>query len=338
MLTVLRSTAPAPVSTWCKLATGRMAIKHLIDRYQPDFVMMPSYVPEGVIIPFTASKVPVIFYKLTRALTCDLADLAAKLPKNKRTIVVSVRYCGLIQPMDDMVAIVHQAGGIMLDDRAHVVPFTESEGDADVVLYSFNKFLPVADGAFMRSWRADLDVSIKVEGVLPHEAVAHYREHMACNKQLSNTKSLAEAEAFALTSKGFYESYYRHIRHDFAPRRPTEMSTRIEEQTDFNGMFISRLHNARALANQISTRFWVNNSLAQFAFPIRCHGRREAMMDALLRAGVFPSTLVDLWNHIPDETFIHERDFIHDHLLLPIHEQVTLPDLSVMAEVLSRFA
>src|SRR5690349_19162892 len=62
----------SPVASLCRLATGRSALFHLTKRLPAGHVravLMPCYVPEGVIQPFTAAGFERVFYRLRADLT-----------------------------------------------------------------------------------------------------------------------------------------------------------------------------------------------------------------------------------------------------------------------------
>ena len=83
MLTVLRSAHTRSFLSGCRAATGRSLLLHLARRLNPGAVFMPCFVPEGVIKPFLAAGVDVIFYRLTPQLYPDIEHLRELLPKSK---------------------------------------------------------------------------------------------------------------------------------------------------------------------------------------------------------------------------------------------------------------
>src|SRR5579863_7629745 len=103
----------------CRVATGRSAIRHLIDLARPAHALMPAYVAEGVIAPFLNANVPVEFYRLREDLTPDIADLRLQLDRHgSRTIVVLIHYFGYPSPVAPVRREVDAAGGLLLEDCA----------------------------------------------------------------------------------------------------------------------------------------------------------------------------------------------------------------------------
>src|SRR5512143_1493344 len=121
MLTVLRHSAEPAFTSGCRVATGRSAILHLVRRYDPEYVFMPCYVPDGIIHPVQKAGRRIVFYKLTRGLRPDLGDLAQKLAVSKsiRPLVIGIEYFGLPLNCLSLKKIAEYHSGVVLADCAH---------------------------------------------------------------------------------------------------------------------------------------------------------------------------------------------------------------------------
>mgnify|MGYP001576704093 CR=1 FL=1 len=180
MLTCLRHSQRNWTSE-CRVATGRSAINHLIHIAMPKAVLMPAYVPEGVIIPFQRLKVPIKFYKLREDLRPDLDHLQKLIAKGD--MVVVIHYFGYLTETGALREIISNANGLLFEDCVHAA-FAKAP-DADVALWSMNKFLPVVDGAIMRSRRRSIDVSCRDFPPLPPLVMAAYHKHLDLNARLA---------------------------------------------------------------------------------------------------------------------------------------------------------
>ncbi|HVM96588.1 MAG TPA: hypothetical protein VMT89_09375 [Candidatus Acidoferrales bacterium] len=323
----------------CRVATGRSAILHMARRWNPEHVFIPCFVPEGVIRPFQAAGTKIVFYKLTEELLPDLHDLFEKMrtQKGERPVIVDIHYFGM-ESWRDLTPLAHEFGGIVLSDYAQAMVGAYST--ADVVLYSLNKFLPVTDGAILASRNPALDVSLDHTALqeLPYDITRAYHDHLEANAAIA--RAPVETVPFeALRSERAYNRYYEFIDKFMEPPMAQSAASRaIEAASDIELMSVSRGIRSRILCQKLRAPFLVRQQeTAQFAFPVRCHGYRDEMIDALSQIDVLPGTLRERWNHIPVAGYEIEAAFIDDHLLLPIGETVSVDKLNEMAAVINAF-
>lgn len=343
MLTVLRYPTTSPFTSACRVATGRSAILHMARRWNPSHVFIPCYVPEGVLNPFLQTPTTIVFYKLKNNLHYDSGDVMLKLTENmndlERPVIIGIQYFGFGIEMWPLAELAHQHGGIMFADCAHSL-ITGNASAADVVLHSLNKFLPVPDGAIMASRRADLDLSVEENALpsLPRTVIDAYRAHMKENWNISVAPTGMDIGEMLHASENAYEIYYRSINANMELMAQSSESRALEAETDFQAMAEARWAKSHILREHLNPALFVRDENAQFAFPIRCHGNREEMSEALMGIGVVASALKEKWDHIPVDGFDFEAEFIDDHLLLPIGEDVGVEMLLAMANTLNKFA
>jgi len=339
MLTTLRHTVSTPIKSALRVATGRSAVLHLARLWNPEKVFMPCFVPEGIIRPFAKHTKGIIFYRLDEQLRPDLDYLQTAMSANKseRPLIVEIRYFGWGGHSSELKDIAKYSGGLVFTDCAHCL--TADERYADVTLTSLNKFLPVADGATLASYRDDLDVSVADSerlGPLPADALNAYMVHLGCNKIIDLTGPEEDISAVLQKSEDAYNEYYRHISEDMELRAQSAHSRAVEATAQIEIMQMFRWAQSKILTETINAASIVRDATCEFAFPIRCRGRREEIARQLLRIGVIPGSLTDRWDHVPSEGFDVEREFIHDHLLLPIG-QTEIHMLNAMANIVDRW-
>jgi perosamine synthetase len=346
----LHETFPS-FSSSCRVATGRSAIRHLIDVVRPPQALMPSYVAEGVLQPFLAAKVSVIFYRLNEDLTPDIGDLRAQLARSaSRAMVVLIHYFGYPCPVEPVRREVDSRDGLLLEDCALALGGSTEENkplgeSADFVLYSLNKFLPVTDGAILLSRREEFDVSLD-EGQLaplPRKVRVAYKRHLALNAELARCVQAGRAVALVTESGEAYEEFYTVISKDLQPHAQSTNSRRIESATDYVEMRRRRRANAAVAHHGLADIPLVRLLHADlppgampFAFPIRVAKQsRHSILKSLVTSGVMPSTLIDKWNFLPlDKTrvYANEQAFIDEHLLLPIAEDISTSQIAAMVD------
>lgn len=342
MRTVLRRVDPTLWTSELRSATGRSAIKHLL-RLLPEYprVVMPCYVPEGVIDPVTSSGRCRFFYKLKPDLTPDIDDLRECLEEGTtRCFVVVIHYFGLQIKMNDIKALCEDYDALLLEDCAHAL-WAHAE-HADFALWSLNKFMPVTDGAILRSRGVDVGADIHVE--LPHWVRGYYREHLRLNAQIARETDQHRAAELMEASEGSYELYYSCIidctlYRQSAESRMIEAQWGIERDRQLRCDNLARLHLAVPKEFKLEREFRSETPL--FAYPIVCRDvARTAVAMELAKAGVIASTLVSRWDHVPayvNGWFATERYFIDNHLLLPVGDNLTTEEARRIGDVLESF-
>jgi hypothetical protein len=335
MLTVLRHNQRC-WSSECNVATGRSAIKLLIDRSHPKSVLMPCYVPEGVINPFQVAGVPIKFYKLRDDLRPDLDHISKLICKG--SMVVAIHYFGYLTETGALREMVSQADGILFEDCAHAL-FAKAD-DADVALWSYNKFLPVVDGAILRSRRHNINVSplYPMPQIFPQRILTAYHQHLELNSRLSRVQP-EQAEDLLKESTFAYEAYYSQIK-DLTLYQQSDESRCVIANTNLKWIENSRTMRAFDYFQEIPDcfRFRGVSPKAPFAYPIvvRHPINCEDVYQRLLKVGVLAARLIDKWDHIPkgDERFLAEHIFMDQHLLLPVGEEVTYDDVKRIGKCL----
>jgi dTDP-4-amino-4,6-dideoxygalactose transaminase len=362
MLTLLRNNRERPelgsskggweafqpkASSACTLATGRSTLRLLANRLNPDVVLMPSYVAEGVLRPFLAEHVRIKFYRLDEDLSPNLEDVGSILGQTTgKALVILIHYFGYIFPAETLGEMIRARGGFLLEDCAQALLSRAPDGQpfpvyGDFVLYSLNKFLPVTDGALLLSRRPETSVALEEAELEPLNSLAYdaYAEHLSLNAALLATQDPTEARKLIAASGRAYEDYYQIICSDMGPKHRGHHSILVEELTDFVAMATRRHANAALLHDALAAdpavhlmqpRLLPNTS--PFCVPVRVRAeRRDAFCDALLQAGILASTQIDKWNFLPEnelQRFTVETMFMAEHLLLPVSEFLDADDMS----------
>ena len=339
MLTVLRYPyGYRTIKSAARMATGRSAILHFMRRWNPSHVYMPAYVPEGVIKPCQAHGAEVVFYRLQQDLDIDLADLETCLKKHggERPVIVSIYYFGF-SVSKDLRALADKYGAIIMGDRAH--GSWDHIASDDVVLFSYNKMIPVTDGALIATTRDDLDLSVGPLPKFSEKAAEFYRQHLAANTAIGHASDKLIVSAAVDTSAMAYDLYYDIISKDMEPAEPTSESEALIAETIWAFWVVERAKRSGVLNSILDPSLIVRDAPAMMAYPIRCNQQRDDMIEALFHVGVLPHVQRDLWDHLPnDDRFRFEREFLEDHLLLPIEVRIGLSDLESMARAVNKFA
>lgn len=331
MLTVLRHTRSLPLpahTSQLRTWTGRSALAHLANVARPSAVMMPCYVPEGVIDPFRRYGRVIQFYRLNAdRLTPDLADIEKCLKRFLPPVmVVVIHYFGYAVDTAPIRALCDAHEATLLEDCAHAL--FEPAPRADYVLYSLNKFLPVTDGAILLSRRAD--VSIRSQPPVPVDTMLAYRRHMEAIETVATGTDPERWPLDMVLAGEQYGRYYTDIAGDLTPRAQSAYSWAVEHAANYDQMRSQRLVNAVTVWAELGGwRPGVND--VPFAAPIQVENV-DRVRASLMSAGIIPERLAHRWDHVPnsDPQFAVERRFIDSHLLLPIGEMIHESDVAEM--------
>jgi hypothetical protein len=346
MLTVLRHNSERMPLTNCRLATARSCFALLADRYKPDVVLMPALAPQGLIEPFRRARFgafrwrssQISFYRLNENLTPDITSLGEELwnAGANRPLVVVIPYCGYDTPLADAAEVVHDACGLLLADCAQaLVGPSAFAREADVVVYSIDKFLPTIGGGIMISRHPAADIWLKTTNVrpMPIKAQIAYARHIDANTRVSHAKNSDGVAKHLADSAKAYDEYYKIITADMSPRlMPAETFDRYND-CSFSALAANRIARANAWPYDLNRFLW-REGTPTFALPIKTFGRRQEVFEALVGVGVIPSQWSEKWNRPDPIRFPVEANFMNDHFLLPINGEVTPDDVRVMANVL----
>ena len=238
--------------TW----TGRSAIAHLmklLDILPGNGVLMPAYIAEGVIQPFLNKGIHPLFYQLDEKLRPDLDDLDALVKEHgeKIKLMILVHPMGYPVKVEPIRACFKGLNVHLLEDCALAMFSTHEDGTVlggigDSALFSFNKFLPVLDGALLISNKKDLPLQkdVHYEGSVS-AAMDAYFQHLLCNYRLGFAASSEEAASLSRESAQAYDSYYEEINKDLRLREMSLGSKAIFQGLDFEDLAGKRKRNAR---------------------------------------------------------------------------------------------
>lgn len=134
-------------------------------------VVLPAYIPSGLLEPIKEAGYSPRFYRITKSLRTDLGDVEAQIDTDTLALL-SVNYFGFPQPDHDaLVGLAADYGIPLIEDNAHSALSMTPEGTilgtrGDIGFTSFRKTLPVPDGSILYVWRDDI-----VDGPYPRSGI-----------------------------------------------------------------------------------------------------------------------------------------------------------------------
>lgn len=135
---------------------GKTALRDVLDCVgceREHNVLLPAYVPDGVVEPIRESGAEPRFYPIDTDLSADVGAVRAAID-DRTAVVVSVNYFGFPQAeLDELREIADEHGAILVDDNAHSA--LSRRGDrllgtfGHVGITSLRKLFPVPNGALL---------------------------------------------------------------------------------------------------------------------------------------------------------------------------------------------
>lgn len=336
MLTVLRYARDSEPLSARTLATGRQCLALARQRYDAEFAIVPSFAPQGVMLPLIRCRDGLGVYDLTDDLSPDTAQIEGLLRSwcGRRIFVVVIHYCGYKIDTDRIAELCHDFRAVLVEDCAHALVGPASAPEhADLWFYSFNKFLPVTDGATINSRRLDIDLGLngaEPPPALRVEALAAYNSHLECNRRVAQAADQKIAAAWGERSALEYNRYYEMVGDELEPHSMTERSAALAANCSKVTLGMFRGANARMLREKLPPSMLWRDDEPSMCFPIRCNGKRDEIAAALIDHGVQAGMFFDKWRGL-------QCEFAQDHLLLPLGTGVTDGEVNLMANVLSEF-
>ena len=134
--------------------SGREALVALFEALQlgaDDVVLLPAYVPEGLVAPCRSRGIGVRLYPVDRELDPDWEALGQFAAESRPKLAVLIHYFGVPRDAARFAAACRPCGAQILEDLAHaqVLPESPLGASADYVLHSLPKVVGVPDGAIL---------------------------------------------------------------------------------------------------------------------------------------------------------------------------------------------
>lgn len=181
----VRSVLEARTPGTCEYyAAGKMALRDALDLLareatgEKETVLLPAFVPSGVLEPIRAAGYTPIFYPITPSLRPVTEAVERELDRNSLALL-TVNYFGFPQPAHDQLRrLADEVGATVIEDNAHAALSETPDGRllgtrSDVGFTSFRKTMPVPDGGALF-----VQTSTGEHGAFPRAGV-HQRVTMA---------------------------------------------------------------------------------------------------------------------------------------------------------------
>ncbi len=332
-------------------ATGRSLINNLINKLgisKVDSVLLPAYVPEGLLHPLIRNHINILYYKLDQQLFPDLDHLSDLISSNNR-----IKLCFVIHPMgfeapiSEISSLLKINDIFLVEDCAQGLFSKYNNGgffgeEGTFSLFSLNKFLPICDGAFLLS---DLDI-MKPKNHLSSKtlekgALDAYHKHLNNNRIIRDSIYQNDVKELIKQSSNAYDQYYTFIDTDLSIYRISNQSIKTLSCFDIDSLIENRRNNVIVLYEKLNSRLFqflypkYNENIIPMAIPVIVNEKRQKVIEELMCRNILPSIQDNKWNvsfiRKNKDHFIFENDFIERHLLIPIAEHFTKDEMLYLA-------
>lgn len=344
-----------PSNTPCSVhyfASGREALFALISSL-PNFnptskptVLLPAFLPEGIIYPFKRSGWCIQFYNLDplgNPLWEDFPEETAV------TIAILIHLFGIPRDSQRFKALLSDKT-IFIEDFAHnhIAPKGELNWIGDIALFSFPKLLGLPDGAAL-ALKSNQGWSLKIgrKGSFLHLAYVCLRFNALLLDTIHN-KSPFPIFKRLLKKIAVYNlvlSYRILQRYCHRPHQISRLSKYLLRHTDHQKIVEQRKSLFKIYTTQLSNSF-INPTCRHSSLPLATIGYplivkdRSGFLNYLEQHQIRATVFRDGWDFIPKDQmpyFQSSQQLLHQHVLLPLHQKLSVSDIKRICKVINQF-
>ncbi len=320
-----------------------------------DTVLMPDYHNTNEVAAVRASGATVRFYRIGRNLEPDLEDLGRLVKSSNARALFAIHYFGWPQPVKELLALCEAHGMFLFEDCALAL-LSETLGRplgsfGKYATYCLYKTLPVPNGGVLVQNGPRLRSLDRLEltpcgaPTLLGRTLELLLERLRDNSYLTGQVAFAVKRALGWALRALRVDRVPFGDIGFDPSRVdvamSPLSFRLLEGFDYDAIRQRRQENFLMLRERLdgaATLFprEVQAGMCPTIFPMLVPDKVAAAR-ALRERGI---AAMEFWNFGDPETRGKEfadAQFLHDHVLeLPIHQDITPPQVEYMAEQVLR--
>lgn len=296
-------------------------------------ILIPAYVPEGIIAPVRRCGFEPVLYPVSRQLAPSWPHVEDLLAQRPIGLAVLIHYFGIAQPVERFHDLCRRHGVPVVEDMAHVM---HSESDSlgrtgEFVLYSLPKMLGVPDGAPLVIRKPDFDPE-RLAFRQDSRHILYLTKQLARLGSSTLYRKLAGSTARRLMRRfvpwrvrNFADAYDTLMAYFENPNPMSAVSRFLLKRTDWRKVIEHRVALARRYHEKLDhgafERLPGTGSLshAMFGFPVLV-GDREGLVGHLDRHDIRGVYLEDRWDFFPQAgREVHQEAIwtMQHHFLFP---------------------
>lgn len=332
------------------MSTGRCALRTIAAALQRrgSAVLLPAFICQSVIDPFSEAGVPVEFYPIDTSMQIDLPAMAKTLRANPDAALLFVNYFGF-PPRATQLRMLRQEARqrLVIEDCSHG-SWIESEKPAvgavgNVVLSSLRKYLPLPDGC------AFLDRSGIVKPQLDGSAPSYVAQrHVGAQLKHVYLRETAPDATMESTYLKLFSEAERSIEASRKSHRISPVAKRLLRGLDRRQFMTRRRANFRALLQALSADRRLRAHLeplitslpagvSPLALPIRVKGagRRDRLRSSLAGQRLFCAVHWPAPASVDPVRFPEAVTLSSEILSLPVDQRHGPPEMKEIARRLA---
>jgi dTDP-4-amino-4,6-dideoxygalactose transaminase len=283
-------------------------------------------VPEGIIAPFLKTGCQVLFYPLDENLDPQYPAFDELLRRERPALAVFIHYFGLRKDVTRFTDLCHQCGTMVVEDMAHILrsKAADMNSEADFVLHSLTKMLPVPDGAVLEMKPKYATLQLQFRRDLRHSIYLTFRigELVLCTVR----HSIGGRRAWKMLSVLYYllPSYRVLMSYFTRPHRMSALSRYQLRRLAVSEMVSHRCHLEQLYEQGLSPKLFgrfvehgSNGEHCKMGFPVRV-ADRSSLCRWLLRHNIQGVFFQSRWDFAPElPEFSTAKQLMREHFLFP---------------------
>ena len=327
-----------------------LSVARAIGEGPSNSVLLPAYVPEGLIEPFKLLGWTLVLYKIDRNLDPEWEDLGSLLSEFHPKLAILIHYFGLQKDITRFVAAAHETDSLVIEDLAHVLPADGCQAGitGDLILYSPPKLFGVIDGGILLCRRP-------IEGLNSIKPFPDFLRGIYLAQQLgilavSETCSLLPAGLPTRLAQGFarvfFNSYPSLMGYFKRPHRMSSLSMALLARADWNRWATVRREHAQRYASGLNKAVFHSftgpliGKAGPYGYPVLV-ANRDSLARFLKKRGIAVGVLNTHWDFIPAA----ERDkhleavYILDrHVIFPVSQDLSDEEVQLVVSAANEWA
>ena len=273
------------------LSTCRSAIAWILSKEitpKNKKVLLPGFTCHSVLEPCEKEGYDVYPYPITSQLSVDWAEFQETVDSVEPGVVILHAYFGFntLQGCDGVIDGLHEKGIVVIEDRTQCV-FSNFKTNADFVVGSIRKWMPVPDGAFI---------------VGASKIATLQEDDELCGAKLKALNAKADYIVNEVGDSSLFRPLFFEAEEILDSRNePFEMhstSKAIYQSTNIDNLRKSRVNNYNVLSARLAKHTELDviikdadDLVAPFHLPVLVNGDRKSLQSHLAKNGVFATVI-----------------------------------------------
>lgn len=314
-----------------------------------DLVIMPSFVAQGLILPFERRGVEIQYYHITEEFAPDIFDIIKiiKQSDNRIKAIGLIHYFGIFQKAVHELKEICKCNNIILfEDCVHGLFSVNDRNEpigsiGDISFFSLPKALPVPDGAIFFVNNESISINLCFQRSLYHQlSVVFQLVYLLLKRAEIKIQNYYLSLPLNFISKVLYFFYYYFICKVKSNTRISSVTLRIIKNIDYSELihrkiiiynFYKTMLNISASSSAISRKS--NMNAVTSGYPLILAIKNGVFTTLMKKKGIEVLSYTKFWNYIPDYGEYKNEEFIlMHHILLPINHEFTENDLDYIVK------